>query len=337
GVTLGATKAQLKEGVTFDGDGYTISNATYNAAEKTGILFESSTGGTVTNVKFLNCVANGTGNETVGIVVGLGNGGTFSKLEFNSCSATCNNYGGFVVGRNNNQATINISEITTKNGCSVTTQQYGGLLVGDILGTSTVNFTDLHIDGEFKGSSGNGSFIAGRTRDNATVKVENAVITATMPNVNSIGIFAGGGATKLTLKNILILKTNNPALGATNKTHTLTKENVVALTGVTVTGATATDGENTVAYLTDTIGLDFENTWMAEGDSGYRLKAASTNIKSPDAVIKKLQLNIANAKTRFKVGEDFSTEGLSVMGAYSDGVQLVLNGETGYTVDSSAV
>ncbi len=336
GVTLGATKAVLKEGVTFDGDGYTISNAVYKASEKTGILFESSTGGTATNVKFLNCVANGTGNETVGIVVGLGNGGTFSKLEFNSCSAACNNYGGFVVGRNNNQATINISEITTKNGCSVTTQQYGGLLVGDVLGTSTVNFKDLHIDGEFKGSSGNGSFIAGRTRDGATIKVENAVISATMPVANSIGIFAGGGAAKLTIKNILIVKTNNPALGATNKTHTLTKENVVALTGVTVTDATASNGENTVAYLTDTIGLDFENTWMAEGD-GYRLKAASTNIKSADATIKKVKLNTANAKTRFKVGEDFSTEGLVVMGAYSDGVQLVLNGETGYEVDSSAV
>ncbi|MDE6075237.1 MAG: Ig-like domain-containing protein [Clostridia bacterium] len=336
GVTLGATKAVLKEGVTFDGDGYTISNALYNAAEKTGILFESSTGGTATNVKFLNCVANGTGNETVGIVVGLGNGGTFSKLEFNSCSAACNNYGGFVVGRNNSKATINISEITTKNGCSVTTQQYGGLLVGDILGTSTVNFKDLHVDGELKGSSGNGSFVAGRTRDGATVKIENAVITATLPNVNSIGIFAGGGATTLTLKNILILKTNNPALGATNKTHTLTKENVVALSGVTVTDATASNGENTVAYLTDTIGLDFENTWMAEGD-GYRLRAASTNIKSADATIKKIKLNTANATTRFKVDEDFSTAGLVVMGAYSDGVQLVLNGETGYEVDSSAV
>ncbi|MDE5766286.1 MAG: Ig-like domain-containing protein [Clostridia bacterium] len=336
GVTLGATKAVLKEGVTFDGDGYTISNAVYKASEKTGILFESSTGGTATNVKFLNCVANGTGNETVGIVVGLGNGGTFSKLEFNSCSAACNNYGGFVVGRNTNQATINISEITTKNGCSVTTQQYGGLLVGDILGTSTVNFTDLHLDGELKGSSGNGSFVAGRTRAGATVSIQNAVISATIANPTNNGIFSGNGAcAKLTVKNVLILKSNSALIAKVAPTAS-DYANIATVTGVTVTGATASNGENTVAYLTDTIGLDFENKWTAEGD-GYRLKAASTNIKSADATIKKVKLNTANATTRFKVGEDFSTAGLVVMGAYSDGVQLVLNGETGYEVDSSAV
>lgn len=336
GVTLGATKAVLAAGVTFDGDGYTISNAVYKASEKTGILFESSTGGTATNVKFLNCVANGTGNETVGIVVGLGNGGTFSKLEFNSCSAACNNYGGFVVGRNTGTATINISEITTKNGCTVTTQQYGGLLFGDILGSSTVNFTDLHLDGELKGSSGNGSFVAGRTRAGAKVSIQNAVISAAIATPTNNGIFSGNGAcATLTVKNVLILKSNSALIAKVAPTAS-DYANISTVTGVTVTGATATDGQNTVAYLTDTIGLDFENTWMAEGD-GYRLKAASTNIKSADATIKKVKLNTANATTRFKVGDTFSTAGLVIMGAYSDGVQLVLNGETGYEVDSSAV
>lgn len=336
GVTLGATKAVLAAGVTFDGDGYTISNAVYKASEKTGILFESSTGGTATNVKFLNCVANGTGNETVGIVVGLGNGGTFSKLEFNSCSAACNNYGGFVVGRNTGTATINISEITTKNGCTITTQQYGGLLFGDILGSSTVNFTDLHLDGELKGSSGNGSFVAGRTRAGAKVSIQNAVISAAIATPTNNGIFSGNGAcATLTVKNVLILKSNSALIAKVAPTAS-DYANISTVTGVTVTGATATDGQNTVAYLTDTIGLDFENTWMAEGD-GYRLKAASTNIKSADATIKKVKLNTANATTRFKVGDTFSTAGLVIMGAYSDGVQLVLNGETGYEVDSSAV
>ena len=328
GKTLGVAASVIGDGIIFDGNGHVIKNASYNGTEsKIGLLCKTVNGGVVTNVKFLNCAITST-SETVGIIAGECNSSsTISKIEFNSCSSvTTNNYAGLIFGRRegSDQIVIDISEITVKNGTSTSCAQYGGLLIGDITATTTVNFKDLHIDGEFKDSSGNCSFIAGRTRDGATVNVENAVISATLPTANSAGIFAGGGAAKLNLKNILILKSNNPNIGATNKTHTVTKENLVTVAGVTVTEATATDGQNTVAYLTDTLGFDFTNVWTAEGTDGYRLKAASTNVKSADAKLATLKVSVGNAKVRFKKGEDFVSTGLTVMGAYDDGVQLVL-------------
>lgn len=360
GETLAAPKAVIGTGVTFNGQGHTIANATYaDAAAKTGILSVSVEGGTVTNVKFLNCAISSS-NETTGIVAGLCEGGTISKVEFNSCSSvTTNNYCGLVFGRNTKAATINVSEITVKNGTYTSSATYGGLLVGDMVKDTTVNFKDLQVDGEFKNCTANGSFIAGRTRDGAIVSIENAVISATMPLVNSIGLFAGNGAcASLTLKNILILKADTVSGGVTEsgkavmwqtnkapKAKTVT--NVVTVAGVDVddlTSATAgtklpQTGENTVAYLKDTLGFDFTadtGVWMEEGEGGYRLRAGSTNVKSPDATLTMLKLNAGNVKTRFKKGETFNADGLSIMGLYSDGVQLVLKEETGYTVDASA-
>ncbi len=339
GVELAVATADIKDGVIFDGQGHTIKNATYNGTEsKIGILCKTVNGGEVTDVKFLNCAITST-SETVAIIAGECNASSsFSKIEFNSCSAvTSNVYAGLIFGRSegSGKAVFDISEITVKNGTYTSCSQYGGLLIGDIIGTNTVNFKDLHVDGEFKGSSGNGSFIAGRTRDGATVSVENAVVSAAMPEKNSIGIFAGGGAAKLNLKNVLIIKSDCKDIGAANKSHTVTKENVVAIEGVTITEATGT-GTNTVAYLKDTLGLDFTNVWQEEGTNGYRLRAASTNVKSADAKLATLKISTSNAKLRFKKGEDFTSTGLTVMGAYSDGVQLVLTEGTEYQIVSSA-
>jgi len=359
GETLAAPKAVIGTGVTFNGQGHTIANATYaDAAAKTGILSVSVEGGTVTNVKFLNCAISSS-NETTGIVAGLCEGGTISKVEFNSCSSvTTNNYCGLVFGRNTKAATINVSEITVKNGTYTSCAQYGGLLAGDMVAGTTVNFKDLQLDGEFKNSTSNGSFVAGRTRG-GNVSIENAVISATMPYANSIGLFSGNSqCDNLTLKNILILKADTVTGGVTESGKALmwqvnkapkakTITNVVTVAGVDVedmSSATAgtklpATGENTVAYLKDTLGFDFAadtGVWMEEGEGGYRLRAGSTNVKSPDATLTMLKLNAGNVKTRFKKGETFNADGLSIMGLYSDGVQLVLKEETGYTVDASA-
>ena len=56
GEVLEASTAIIGEGVIFDGQGYTITNATYtDAAAKTGMVCAQIAGGTVTNIKFLNC------------------------------------------------------------------------------------------------------------------------------------------------------------------------------------------------------------------------------------------------------------------------------------------
>ncbi len=345
GEALEASINIIGDGVVFDGQGHTIKNAVYkDAAAKTGILCASVNGGTVTNVKFLSCAIS-TANESAGIVAGLAeNKSTFTKIEFNSCSAsTENNYVGLVFARNGSgNGDITIEEITAKNGCITSCAQYGGLLMGDMQTSSKVTFKNLDVAGEFANSSANGSFIAGRTRG-GEVSVENAVISAVMPSATSIGIFSGNGSlTKLTIKNVLIVSTNKPDIYQSNKAPKAKDiTNLVTVTGVTVNETTATDGANTPAYLKDTLGFDFTadtGIWMTEGenDAKYRLRASSTNVKSPDAVISSVKVSANNVKTRFKKGEEFTSTGLSVMGAYSDGVQLVLNPTEGYTIDSTA-
>lgn len=342
GVTLEAPAVVITEGKTFDGQGYTIKNAVYaDAGAKTGILCAQITAGTVTNVKFLGCSVTSS-NESAAILAGLCEGGTISKIEFNSCSVkTTSNYVGLVFARNTvTGKVINVEEITAKNGCTTSCAQYGGFVIGDMVGGATANFKNLDLDGEFAGSSGNGSFIAGRTRQGAKVSVENAVISAQVPVANSIGIFSGNGScASLTIKNVLILKSNVANLYQSNKAPTdKIVNNLYAVEGVTVDEMQTTAGTATIAFLKDTLGFDFANVWQAEGENRdkYRLKAASTNVKSADAVISSIKVNAGNAKTRFKKGEAFEAAGLNVMGVYSDGVQLVLKETEGYIVDSTA-
>lgn len=343
GVVLEAPKVVISEGVVFDGQGHKIMNAVYNnAAAKTGIFCALVNGGTVTDVKFLGCSVSST-NETAAILAGECEGkSTISKIEFNSCSIKCGNYGGFVAGRNEKGgANITVSEITAKNGCVLTCSQYGGMIVGDLQGSSVITAKDLHLDGEIKGSSGNGSFVVGRTRAGSTVTIENAVISAAIPNSNSFGLFSGNGACKkLTIKNVLVIKSNS-ALNYHKAPTAKEFVNLVTVAGVTVNESTAQNGENTPTYLKETLGFDFTDEtgiWMTEGEGNakYRLRAASTNVKSPDATITSIKVSTGNAKTRFKKGEEFDATGLGIMGVYSDGVQLVLNPDEGYTVDSTA-
>ena len=330
-------KAVIGSGVVFDGNGYTIKNATYAAGtSKVGLFCKSINGGTVRNIKFLNCAVT-SGSESPGLLAGTCEGtSVISGIEFNSCSVTTtSNYGGLVFARNESAAAnITISEITTKNGCFVSCAQYGGLIVGDMTGTTSVSFKNLDVDGELKGSSGNGALIAGRTRAGATVSVENAVISGAVNNPTNNAIISGNGAcAKLTVSDVLIVESNSALVAKTAPTLS-EYDNLVAVEGVTVTGATGT-GTDTAAYLKDTLGFDFENVWMTEGNS-YRLRAASTNIKSDGATITKLDVNTGNAVIRFSKGEAFSSSGIVVMGTYSDGVMLVLEEGTDYTVDSTA-
>lgn len=368
GVEIPAPNLVLAGTATFDGKGHMIMNGAYAEADaKSGLLFKSIKGASVTDVKFLNCSVT-SGNESAGMLAGTveskdgtaaeASKATISKIEFNSCSINSTGaYGGFLYGRNEKAAYIDISEITTKNGATVVCSQYGGLLGGDSVATTTLIFKNLHIDGKFTSSS-NGSFIAGRTRG-GNVTIENAVIKAEAIAGNGEGqngLFVGGSAIeKLTLKNILIVKTDNyyicktgmapkatdySGIYAVNEGEEPVKLLYTKATATTdaVVGHTAGNGTDSVAFLTEK-GFDFENVWMAEGD-GYRLKAASTNIKSEGATLNSMKVSTVNAKLRYKIGEtQLSTEGLLVMGVYSDGVQLVLwEGETAdYTVDASGV
>ena len=373
GVELNATNFSLVDGV-FDGNGHTIKNASYttNAANKTGILLREFNGGTVTNVKFLNCNAIYNG-ETIGIISGMSSGEiNISKVEFNACTASANNYMGMLTGRISSSGTkLLAEEITTKNGCRTKATSYGGFLMGDIAGGSSatdqnvIKFSNMDLAGEFVGGNLNGSFVFGRIRNNTSVTLENSVIRDAQLTNSAVGLLAGGGTTNgkntnVNIKNVAILNTNAgtlQSLGDLMKADSLASgeflttydlQNVYIPNGSTVSLGTAmpqTPTHNEVTALTDAVTpdwlknnvkLDFDTTWMTEGENNdkYRLVASSTNVKSKDAKLVSLKATTSNTPTRFTKGTEFSADGLVITATYSDGVQLII-GSSEYTIDSS--
>lgn len=367
GIELEATKVMFTG--KFDGNGYTIKNGLYKegASNKTGLLVRQlNNGGSVNNVKFLNCNAIWNG-ETIGIVAGMSEGTvTVSKVEFNGCTVQCNNYAGLCIGRTNSKdSKVTLQEITAKNGVTSTVSSYGGTLIGDIAAGNSateraeLNIIDCDLEMELKGSNGNGGFLSGRIRSNTNFNVKNVILrSAVCPSAT--GLVCGGGnnnAGNSTVKveNLYVMSTNAAGLqscalpNATNPVTTFE----ITYTNCYVSGEAPKDyvGAETSAYLTavdkatanvdwlkDTLKLDFTDVWTVEENDPtmYRLAASSTNVKSADATIKSLKLATANAQVRFEKGTDYSSTGLSVTGIYSDGVNLVLKAEEGYTVDTTA-
>ena len=353
GYELKDAAIQLYSGI-FDGRGHAIKNAAIAPADnKTGLVFKSVSGGTVKNVRFVGCSVNGGNSQGIGLVTGLTGGSSkFYQLEFNACSVIGGNYGGLVTGEANEvkntygaSAVIEVHEITVKNNSSVTCLQYGGLLVGDVEGTAALEFDNLDLKGSFKGSSGNGAFVAGRCRAGCSITINNAVIDAEQIESNEKnGILTGGGNQKITvnLSNIYIKNSAGATLAGNNKDDslTLTVENcfynaenageaATFVPGGAASGFTAVSTANaTTSWLEETLGLDFEDYWTKEGpnDSLYRLQASSTNVKSADATLVKLSVSTGGATLRFHKGETFTTEGLVAFATYSDGVQLVATG-----------
>ncbi|MBE6137846.1 MAG: hypothetical protein E7176_05570, partial [Erysipelotrichaceae bacterium] len=338
GVSLAATSAVLKG--TFDGAGYRIKNATFIVeGNKMGILFGTIQGGTVKNLKFLSCYSEVKG-ESAGLITGLCEGGTFQDIEFSNCSVVASTtYCGLLYARNTSQAIINVEGITTKYTCTTSCSQYGGFLTGDMVKTSTLNVRNCYLDGEFKTSTGNGSFIGGRTRG-SIVNVENVIVKAKLPQ-NQTGIFTSGGETSNgNVRNSVVLSaegTNYPFTGKTK--DTMAYDNVYAVEGVindgTSLGITEVDLDSvTFEWYTTTLGLSTE-IWENE-EGTIKLKSSSTNIPSADAYIEKLILSTNIAKTVYYTGEEFSSDGLVVLASYSDGVQkgLTIND---LDIDATAV
>ena len=377
GVTLEGTANIFSGKFDGDGHTIKNAMYAENAANKSGVLVrELANGAEITNIKFLNCTASYQG-ETIGMVAGMVVGEIkFSNLEFNACVVSANNYMGFLFGRvSGGNTTVTADSVTTKNGCRASATSYGGFLIGDIAGGNSatdqnvITFTNMDIAGEMKGGNLNGSFIFGRIRNNTKVTLENSVIrdAKLQSEKNDNGLLAGGGTTNgkncnVNIKNVAILSTsgfatlqslgdllqaNSLASGEFLTTYDL--QNVYTPNGSTISLGTAmpqTPTHNEVtplsvdvtpAWLEDTLGLDFDNTWMTEGenDSKYRLVASSTNVKSADAKLETISVTTANAQTRYKKGTEFTADGLVVSAVYSDGVQLILS-PSEYTVTSTA-
>ena len=371
GVTLESTAVVFTG--KFNGDGHSIKNGMYveNAANKTGLLVkELNGGGVVTNVKFVSCVSRLNG-ETIAIIAGMSVGTVnVSKVEFNGCSVSCNNYAGFIIGRtNSSKAEVTFSEITCKNGCKSTVTSYGGTLIGDVAaGEATkhvvLNIFDCDLSIELAGANKNGGFLSGRLRGYTDFTVKNVVIRSAIIQENSsgsAGLICGGGDnnaanSNLVVENLYIMSTNSKLLQScalqtgSNPVTTFTlsytncymaSDALANITDNTINGNTLLQGVDKstadINWLQETLKLDFNDVWTAEpmDATAYRLAVASTNVKSPDAVIERLKLSTANATLRFEEGTDFSADGLAVTGIYSDGVNLVLNAGVDFEVIST--
>lgn len=360
-VELEATKVMFTG--KFDGNGHTIMNASYvkNAANKTGILVRQlNNGASVNNVRFQNCTSSIVA-ETIGLIAGMSTGEvSISKVEFNGCTVKCNNYSGLCIGRtNSNDSKVTLKEITAKNGVSATVSSYGGTLIGDNNAGTTdkrteLNIIDCDLDIELKGANGNGGFLSGRIRNNTNLNIKNVVLrNAICPAAT--GLVCGGGSNNaanstVTVENLYIISTNAELLqscavkDATNPVTTfeITYTNsYISCSAPSDTGSYLTEISNDdtdVFWMNDTLKLDFTKEWTTEekNPSMYRLTASTTNAKSVDASISELKLATASAQVRFEKGTEFNSDGLAVTGIYSDGVNLLLINDEGYTVDSSA-
>ncbi len=332
----------------FDGRGHVIKNATVDTGTKvkTGLLFEQLLGNAVVkNLRFLGCNIKGSG-ESVGIVAGLCDGDvTFDGIEFNACSTTAGaDYSGLLFARNTAVKTITIKNITAKNNCSSTCSKYGGLVVGDIVGNTTVSFENLDVNGSFT-SSGNGSMVTGRARAGAKVTIKNAVVTGKVSS-NQLGAVTGGDNAlgSLAVENVYanvenadqMFKSKFSDIVSPSITNVYSKIKMKEKIGEEDATTVYADAV-TVAWLKDTLHLDFTNTWMTEGENNakYRLVNSTTNVKSADATLSRIYAVTGGAKTRYHKGDDFSAQNLVVMAAYSDGVQLVMQSDE-YNLNSTA-
>ena len=343
-VTLEPTDSKFTG--SFDGNGHTISNATFTqTSSKQGLLFDKIDGGSVKNLRFFNTEVVGKVAETVGIICGeVTSGATFENLEFSMCTVnnTGCNYAGILFGRQEGTAgEINVSKITVKNLSSVSCAQYGGLLMGDILKGATLNISDCDIDGVWNTVSGNGSYLCGRTRG-GNITINNVILRGEIKSDNSlvnIGFVTSNASVEsLKITNLLLLdvKANFGASTATldliygNKApskkeyknvYLKSSETLACLTKTDVTDLTS---DVTFEYLTsDSFGLSSE-TWESDTKQIAKIKGSSSNTPSENATVTKLIASTGNVKTVYykEEGNIPTTDNLVIAAQYSDGCVL---------------
>lgn len=336
---------------SFDGQGYTIKNATYiQSASKEGMLFKKVEGATIKNVKFFACTVIGGASETVSMIAGECNavGVTFENIEFSCCSVDnqTQNYAGLLIGRNESKGVeIIFNQITVKNMTSVKSKQYVGALIGDVIKGTTVIARNCDIDVTLSASN-NISVFSGRNRG-ASVVVENSIVRATIAanttsSTNQCGVFADGNASStIRATNVAILKfemkgeysTNADLIYGRNTNTNATLTNVYyandngSLPTADTTATSVTEETFTSDYLLNTVKLG--DKFEKDENKLVKLVNASANTPSKDATVTSLVLVTSSCDKLYFVGEEFSSEGLIVTAIYSDGCVIAI---TDYTL-----
>lgn len=341
GVTLAPTDSTFTG--TFDGNGHTISNASFTqSSSKEGLLFDNIDNGTVKNVKFFNTEVIGKVAETVGIVCGeVKSGATFENIEFSMCTVdnTGCNYAGLLFGRQEGTAgTINVSKITVKNLTSVSCAQYGGLLMGDILKGATLNISDCDVDGVWKTVSGNGSYLCGRTRG-GKITINNVILRGEISSENAlvnIGFVTSNASVEsLKITNLLLLDvkanfgTSQGVLDLIygNKKPTAKEySHVYVKSSETLACSTKEDVEDLTSDVTfdwltgESFGLSGD-TWEKDGTKVVKIKGSSSNTPSEGATVSKLIASTGAVQSIYYADQNSipSTDGLVIAAQYSDG------------------
>lgn len=325
---------------TFDGNGFAIKNynITNAAQNKRGLLFRSTAeGAVIKNVIFFNCSHTGE-QEGIALIVGDATNTTFKNLEFNGCTvdAGSKSYAGLLIGRNTRKG-VTVEGISVKS--SYCSANYGGGLIGDArdLGnTAKVVFKNLNIDMTMNVVGNTGGLLMGRTdTDTFAATVENAIINVNITgnSTKASALFDGSstGSTH-TYKNVIISGatrdkvTSDIVAGAGKLTPTMT--NVYVVSDATEAKydkytdvKTVTKAELTEEFLMTTIGLG--DAWVME-DGKAKLQFASTGVIPADATVQSLSINYQLAKTRYKIGEAFDSNGITVTATYllSNGVTM---------------
>ncbi len=341
GVTL--TDADSTFTGVFDGNGHTIKNVSYTTGAKQGLLFDEVKGGTIKNTTFFNCTVIGSG-ESAGLVVGTVDGDAeFSNIEVSMCTVdnSGQNYAGILFARQTTVGTINVEKITVKNLSSVTCSQYGGMLMGDIVANSKLSVKNCDVDGTWTTTSGNGSYLCGRTRG-GDITVENVIIRGEIKSsseMKTVGfISANGSPSSLTVNNVLFygvksnLASSVDLIYGNKKPTTSSIKNVYIKTsnsvGCATTNATNKTDEVTYEWLTSETGLNLSSeVWESDSVKITKISGTSSNTPSQDATVSKLIASTGAVKSIYykDKGSIPSIDGLVIAAQYSDGCVLAVD------------
>lgn len=200
GVTL--TGSSKTFGGTFNGNGFTISNAVINGSgNKMGFLFkEVLNGGVVRNVKFSNSIHNGGGSsESSAFISAYAQGGaTFQDIEFYNVSVIhAGSYAALLFGDVVNDSAA--TEITVKNITVINDENHwveGNSYVGGLIGASrkavTINVENVYFESWVKAPNQAAGIIMGRLNASGVVlNVSQVVAKGGVISAKNVGTVLG--------------------------------------------------------------------------------------------------------------------------------------------------
>ena len=372
---LNAENTEIFSGI-FNGNGKKITNLNLTPENnKRGLLFQNTTNAIINNLTLQSCSISGN-LEGLSLFAGTATNTTFDNIELYNCSIDTGgqNYAGFFAGRKVFEG-VKLTNITVKGSSSLTTKKYGGALIGNNDGAvenDTFYFENLDVDFSVNSKEGDRSgALIGRTDKCPTAKfvVKNSRINVSHNTVNDAhtsALLPGDKAyTNYTIENVIvsgklpegstrdIVVGSGTGLPIASNVYVITDKCQNATWNKLSSVVEVTSDQLTADWYKNTLGLDLEDesvvgsksAWVIESDGTIKLRNASSNVIDEAAELVDVKLVTTNAKTYYFYDEEFTSEGLTVIGTFRNpsGVELQAIISTGeadakvgnYTVDST--